>query len=266
MIDIRFTHRFPECFGGFTLNINLCANIKRLAFFGPSGSGKTLTLQAIAGLFNPQQGHIRVDDEVLYDTQNSICLPAYRRNLGYLFQDYAIFPHLTVRQNIEFSLKTGWQKRKGINTRERVSELLNAFELEAIAAHYPLRISGGQKQRVALARALASQPGLLLLDEPFSALDPLLRARIRVQCGQLLERFATPIIMITHDPEDVLAFADSVALYDNGSNSPCHDLTNPEKSLPADSELAAALVRLQKTMPQQASFFKKSVDCARSLL
>lgn len=247
MISISFSHQFPARFGGFKLDIQLASAQRRLAFFGPSGSGKTLTLQAVAGLFHPQGGKIQVGSQVLYDTTQKINLPAYKRGLGYLFQDYAIFPHLTVRQNVEFALKTRWQLQRGTKKRDTVNELLAAFELEQIAGHHPARISGGQKQRVALARALASEPKMLLLDEPFSALDPLLRGRVRNQCSQLLSRFNIPSIIITHDPEDVLAFADEVSFYDNGKNSPCYKLGELNSVTGGSSELLHSITHIQKT-------------------
>lgn len=224
MIDMSIQHDFPSNVGGFKMQIKLSSSSRRLAFFGPSGSGKTLTLQAIAGLFNPQNGHIVVNGQTLFNSEKKQALPARQRNLGYLFQDYAIFPHLTVRQNIEFSLNTKTRANKSIAKKQKVDSMLEAFELTGQADLYPSRISGGQKQRVALARAMASQPKLLLLDEPFSALDPLLRARVREQCHNILEQFNMPSIIITHDPVDVLAFADAVSFYHAGQNSPCHDI------------------------------------------
>ena len=251
MIDLAFRHSFPAKLGGFKMDVRLDSSSRRLAFFGASGSGKTLTLQAIAGLFTPLEGHIRVEGATLFDSAQKVSLPARERNLGYLFQDYAIFPHLTVRQNIEFSLKTKIKSHKGLQKKQKTDEMLESFELTQLADLYPARISGGQKQRVALARAMVSRPDLLLLDEPFSALDPLLRARVREQCRGILERFNMPTIIITHDPVDVLAFADAVSFYHNGKNSPCYDIaTLGEQKSRADeksAELMKTLLRVRES-------------------
>jgi molybdate transport system ATP-binding protein len=217
MIEIRIEHTFPRNRGGFYLHVDIRAESRRLAFFGPSGSGKTLTLHALSGLFFPRSGYIRIADRVLFDSEKGICLPARKRNIGYLFQDYALFPHLTVRQNIAFPFGGhAWNGKKRQERDQRVREMLDCFELASVADSFPAGISGGQKQRVALARALVTRPSILLLDEPFSALDPLLRIRIREQCASLLRLFPTPAVIITHDPEDVLIFADSVTLYTQG--------------------------------------------------
>lgn len=246
MIDLEFRHSFPQKVGGFKMRIKLASQSRRLALFGASGSGKTLTLQAIAGLFMPREGRIAVNGRHLFDSAQKIALPARERNLGYLFQDYAVFPHLTVRQNIEFPLKARGQSGKRIDKGRKVDEMLEAFELEHLADLYPARISGGQKQRVALARALASQPELLLLDEPFSALDPLLRARVREQCKSILDRFGVPSIIITHDPVDVLAFADAVSFYHEGANSPCRSLDElAETGLSGEKDLVQTLLRVR---------------------
>lgn len=219
MMEIRLSHTFSKKQGGFSLRIALDSSSKRLAFFGPSGSGKTLTLHALAGLFKPQKGYIRLGGKVLFDSEKRVAIPARLRNLGYLFQDYALFPHLTVRQNIAFPFGWLWRRAGRREASERVNAMLDCFELNAVADHYPAGISGGQKQRTALARALVTRPSLLLLDEPFSALDPLLRIRIREQCLSMLSRFDIPTIVITHDPEDVIAFADSVSIYEKGNAS-----------------------------------------------
>lgn len=217
MIDIDIEHQFAQKDGGFHLKVNFSAEEHCVAFFGHSGSGKTLTMQAVAGLFIPDKGRIAVGGRTVFDKQQKICLPARERRLGYLFQDYALFPHLTVRQNIGFALERGGSfSFKGKSRRSRVDEMLDIFEIRHIAEQRPSYISGGQKQRVALARALANRPDILLLDEPFSALDPLMRERVRRQCKELLARFSTPTIIITHDPADVAVFAESVVLFEKG--------------------------------------------------
>ncbi|HEX6834435.1 MAG TPA: ATP-binding cassette domain-containing protein, partial [Rudaea sp.] len=173
---------------------------------GPSGAGKTLTLLAIAGLVRPDEGMIRRDDVALFDSARRIDVPARQRGSGFLFQDYALFPHLTVAQNVAFARNTAW-----FNARARgVDDLLAAFELEPLAGSYPAELSGGQRQRVALARALAAAPKLLLLDEPFAALDAPLRARLRGELLALRERFAISMVVITHDPDDVAALGGRV--------------------------------------------------------
>jgi molybdate transport system ATP-binding protein len=231
MLEVRVGHSFPSTRGGFTLKVDINFREERLALFGPSGSGKTLTLHAIAGLFHPREGYMEINGRVLFDSGSKLHVPARKRKLGYLFQDYAIFPHLTVRQNIAFAF-TG--PLGGIHRKNRlkVDEMLDIFELRALAEHYPAHISGGQKQRVALARALVTEPDMLLLDEPFSALDPLLRARIRGQCAKILAQINIPSIIITHDPEDVIAFADMVSFYENGSNSPGVKINELEQNMP----------------------------------
>ena len=243
MIDIQIEHRFPDRAGGFHLNIELAADVPCLAFFGNSGSGKSLTLQAIAGLFTPQQGHVRLGGRTLFDSSRKICLPVRGRRLGYLFQDYALFPHLTVRQNIAFALGRVWFGLQSGRIGRRIDEMLDCFELVCIADQYPFCISGGQRQRVALARALAAQPDMLLLDEPFSALDPLLRSRVRAQCKEIMARFAIPAILITHDPADVADLAGSVALYEKGRVLACHDVAGLHTKTGVENELLQALVQ-----------------------
>ncbi len=221
MIDVRLRHRFPASLGGFSLDVAIAGGGRRLALFGPSGSGKTLTLSAIVGLFTPDEGHVRLNGRVLLDVAARINIPARRRNLGYLFQDYALFPHLTVRQNIAFPLGRAWSGETRRIHRNRVDEMLECFEIKDLAEQRPGLISGGQRQRVALARAMAGRPDMLLLDEPFSALDQDLRGRMRAQCREWLDRFDIPAIIITHDMADVTALADSVIRYARGVSGEC---------------------------------------------
>ena len=199
----------------FALDASLSANTDRLAFFGPSGAGKTLTLNAVAGLLEPDAGRIVFNDLVFFDSEKNANLPAKDRRAGYVFQNYALFPHLTVRENISFGLrKRMWQRVSGDT--EKTDKYLDLFGLNDFAACFPKDISGGQAQRVALARALVCEPELLLLDEPFSALDSYLRKKMREEFNLLIERFKVPVIMITHDYDDLAEFADVVAVFEEG--------------------------------------------------
>lgn len=184
--------------------------------FGPSGSGKSLTLKTIAGLERPDQGRIAVDGRVLFDSEAGIDLPARDRGVGYLFQDYALFPHLTVAENIGFPLRTWWQGRVSAEAARRVADVIELFELGGMEKSYPAQLSGGQRQRVALGRALIREPAMLLLDEPFAALDPLLRIRMRQELLNTQWLFRVPMLVITHDPQDVAALAESVVILRHG--------------------------------------------------
>ena len=200
----------------FRLQVAFASDVERLVLFGPSGAGKTLTLKAIAGLLRPDAGHIRLGDETLFDAGRRIDAPPRRRRCGYLFQEYALFPHLTVRQNVAFGLDAGWRNPRADAGGAAVERWLDALELRPLAARFPDQLSGGQRQRVALARALVGSPRALLLDEPFAALDEPLRNRLRAELAELQAQLALPILLITHDPADVEAFADEIVHIDGG--------------------------------------------------
>jgi molybdate transport system ATP-binding protein len=185
--------------------------------YGSSGAGKSQMMKAVAGLMTPDSGRIELAGRCLYDSAGGVNLPAQQRKVAYLFQDYALFPHLNVRQNIGFGLQRGWRNPLARVDGEAIRYWMEAFELDHVAHQYPHQLSGGQRQRVALARALAPQPAALLLDEPFAALDPALRDRMRAELGALQRRLEIPMLMITHDPEDVRAFGDHVLRMENGS-------------------------------------------------
>lgn len=187
----------------FVLDVQIRSDSERIVIVGPSGSGKSLLLKMIAGLLRPDAGHILVHGHRLFDAQAGIHLPPRRRNMAYVFQDYALFPHLTVRQNIGFACTRRWWKNPG--RRQRLPEVdhwLDTFQLTPVADQYPAELSGGQRQRTALARALVSRPRALLLDEPFAALDPGLRTHMRAELLALQQRLRVPMILITHDAAD----------------------------------------------------------------
>jgi iron(III) transport system ATP-binding protein len=175
---------------------------------GPSGSGKTTLLRLLAGLDRPDRGHIALDGETLDDGQHHVA--AYRRRIGYVPQDGLLFPHLSVSENVGFGLPRG--QRRGA----RVGELLDLIGLDGLGHRRPHELSGGQQQRVAVARALAPEPRLVLLDEPFAALDASLRDSLRAEIRQLLETLGTTAVLVTHDQEEALSLADTVAVLHNG--------------------------------------------------
>ncbi|HEY9278983.1 MAG TPA: ATP-binding cassette domain-containing protein [Eoetvoesiella sp.] len=200
----------------FALDMAFNTARKRVALLGPSGSGKTLTVQAVAGLMRPDSGSIVLNGTVVFDSAARVFLPAQARKVAYLAQDYNLFPHLTVVQNICFGLKMGWRNPGRGFIPDEARRWIASFELESIVNSYPFEISGGQKQRVALARALAVRPNVLLLDEPLAALDATLKAKTRLELAALQQRLDIPMILITHDPDDALALADHVVEIGNG--------------------------------------------------
>ena len=204
----RFDIHVQKSLPGFRLDARLQTDAARVVIIGGSGSGKTLFMQAVAGLYRPDGGHIRICERVFYDGTTN--LPTARRNVAYLFQDYALFPHLTVAQNIAFGLHGGWRNPGRRQLRGEVAAWLERLHIAHIANAYPAQLSGGQKQRTALARALIRRPTLLLLDEPFSALDTGLRAKMRQLVGALQREYGVPLILITHDPADAEALGDAV--------------------------------------------------------
>ncbi|UYO94551.1 ABC transporter ATP-binding protein [Pollutimonas sp. M17] len=210
MIHLDIKRRMLAGARQFSLDIRIDAQARRIALFGASGAGKTLTVQAIAGLMRPDSGCIQVSGTTFYHSGQGIFLSPQERRVGYLQQDYGLFPHLTVAQNVAFGLKNGWLNPRGRALPEAARRWIESFELEGVLNSYPAEISGGQKQRAALARALAVEPGVLLLDEPLSALDAGLREKMRAELAALQARLDIPTILITHDPDDALVLADRI--------------------------------------------------------
>lgn len=202
-----------KSYGSFHLKIKLETDNQILALLGASGSGKSLTLKCIAGIEKPDKGKIVLDGVTLFDSEQKINLPTQKRKVGLLFQNYALFPHMTVSENIQTGLK---REKKVKKRKEMVKNLAEIFGLTVILDHYPREISGGEQQRVALARVLASEPNILLLDEPFSALDSHLRFRLEQEVRQTLREFGKSVLLVSHDRDEVYRMADSIALLENG--------------------------------------------------
>ena len=197
--------------GKFRLQVSFTAPLGEVTgLLGASGSGKTVTLRCIAGLLTPDAGHIKLDGRVLFDHKQGVNLPPQQRKVGYLFQQYALFPHYTVEQNI------------AVATRDLqvMEELLRRFQLQEHRHKRPRQLSGGQQQRVALARILAAQPQVLLLDEPFSALDTHLRGEIQGELSRFLEQFSGPCLMVTHSREEVRRLCHQVCVVHHGASQP----------------------------------------------
>jgi putative spermidine/putrescine transport system ATP-binding protein len=203
--------RIRKTYGDFTAVSGLDLEIREgelLALLGPSGCGKTTTLRMIAGFVEPTEGTVH------FGNRDVTALPVHRRNVGMVFQGYALFPHLSVARNVEFGLRVrGWDAER---KRAKVAEMLRWVQLEALSERLPKALSGGQQQRVALARAMAVEPDVLLLDEPFSALDAKLRTQMRTEIRELQQQARITSVFVTHDQEEAMAIADRIGVMNQG--------------------------------------------------
>ena len=236
LLDADFERRFES---GPTIQAALRQSVAEFsitALVGPSGCGKTTILRCLAGLDAPATGRVAFGDELWFDALSGINRPPQQRGIGYLFQEYALFPHLTVFENIAF----GFASRRGTSRSSvvtRVRELLDILQLGGLEARYPHQLSGGQQQRVALARTVAPRPRLLLLDEPLSALDTPTRAELRGELRRVLTDWGIPTVIVTHDAAEVMAFADHVVVLCDGrvrQQGPIAEVFQK----PADAEVA----------------------------
>jgi molybdate transport system ATP-binding protein len=209
MLDVRLKRKLS----GFTLDVAFSLNRDVLTILGPSGSGKTMTLQCISGLIRPDEGYVNLNGKVLLDTANKINLPARQRKVGFVFQNYALFPHLTVSQNIAYGIRYLQEKEM----QDRVTELLDKMNIQRLGDRYPRQLSAGQQQRVAVARALAPEPEVLLLDEPFSALDSLVKERLQLELQALQKFYHGNMLLVTHDLAEGYKFGTKIAVFESGS-------------------------------------------------
>ncbi|MEG0855946.1 MAG: ATP-binding cassette domain-containing protein [Terrisporobacter sp.] len=200
-------------FGSFSLKVKIEQENGVLGFLGESGCGKSMTLKCIAGIVKPDKGKIILDDKIFFDSEKRINLPPQERNVGYLFQNYALFPHMTIKENIELGLHN-----LSKNERDKITkEYLKKMKLENFEKRYPHQLSGGQKQRIAFARALACNPQILLLDEPFSALDYHLKSNMENELIEIIKEFLGHIVYVTHDISECYRICDDIAVFSKGS-------------------------------------------------
>ena len=191
--------------GEYELDVHWKSTKKRIGILGASGSGKSLTLKSIAGIEHPDQGHIQIGDHVLYDSDSRICLKPQKRNVGYMFQNYALFPTMTVEQNVGAGL-AGNKKKK----QEQVQKMIRHFRLEGLEKRLPRELSGGMKQRVSIVRALSYDAPLLLMDEPFGALDALTRDHLNEELLKIWQKTKKTVIFVTHSIEEATFLSDRV--------------------------------------------------------
>lgn len=243
-VDIR------KRLGNFQLDVRFESENERLALLGASGCGKSVTLRCIAGILTPDEGRIVLDGTVLYDSADRVDLPPQKRQVGYLFQQYALFPNMTVRQNIAAAV------RERPRRRAVAAEKLRQFQLEDVAEKKPWQLSGGQQQRTALARILASEPKTILLDEPFSALDSYLKYQLELELTETLGQFPGAVLWVSHDRGEVFRSCQRVCVLDKGRSQPVQTLEDLFRR--PDTEAAARLSGCKNyadAVPRGASVF-----------
>ena len=209
--------RIKKDFGSFKLDVNFSNEGNVRSLLGASGSGKSLTLKCIAGIITPDEGYIELNGKVLFDSANKINLSPQKRHIGFMFQNYALFPNMNVEQNIY----QGIISNKSLSKEEKhkkVKEMMSMFELTRLEKHRINQISGGQQQRVALARIMIANPEIILLDEPFSALDEHLRTKLQMDMKAFLERYGKDVIIVTHNRDEAYLLSENTTVMSNGSS------------------------------------------------
>lgn len=207
--------RIQKKLSDFSLDLDFQVGAETLVIAGPSGNGKSMTLRSLAGLVPPDTGQISVGERILFDHRRKINLPAERRNIGFVFQNYALFPHFTVEENIAYGLRSRKLSQSARN--ERVTNMLEKLNIVPLRDRLPSELSGGEQQRTALARALVLEPSALLLDEPLSALDITTRGKVRRELKRILSTLEIPTILVTHDYEDAISLGDRILVLESGA-------------------------------------------------
>lgn len=225
-----------KSFGEFSLDVNFTADSGVLGLLGASGCGKSMTLRCIAGIVTPDEGKIVLDGVTLFDSERKINLPPQERRVGLMFQNYALFPNMTVMQNIMCGLKG--EKDKRIK-KEKALEIIKRVRLEGLEKHRPSQLSGGQQQRVALARILVGNPKIIMLDEPFSALDSYLRWEVEMELLDILSGYNGPVLMVSHSREEVYRICSHICVIDKGKSE---DVVTTGELFTAPRTLDAALL------------------------
>lgn len=238
MIQARIRKHYPAGAGSsaFTLDIDFESAAGVTVLFGPSGAGKTLTLDCIAGFVRPAEGTIRLGETLLFDGATAVNLPPRQRDCGYVFQNYALFPHRTLRQNLEFAA----ERLPRLERHRRINEMLELFRLGEVAGRRPHELSGGQKQRCSIARALLASPRLILLDEPARGLDLPLRLELYSVLRQVRQDFGTPVLLVTHDLDECFELGEEMVVLSEGRVAQ----TGPPRRIldsPASLEVASLL-------------------------
>lgn len=210
--DVSLSFHLKKHLHGFYLDIGLSVRESMTVLFGPSGAGKSLLLNLLSGIMKPDEGFVRIGDREVFNSAGKINVPIRERKIGYLFQDYALFPHKTVFENIAYGI-SHLPKNK---IKTKTEELLELMRLGGLEDRFPAELSGGQKQRAALARTLATEPRLLLLDEPFSALDYQVREKLRADLLMIHQRYPITTLFVTHDLEETFIMGDNIAVVNNG--------------------------------------------------
>lgn len=206
-IEVRIHREFDD----FKLDVQFQSESRRIGILGASGCGKSLTLKSIAGIERPETGKIESAGKVFFDSAKKIWMPPQERNVGYLFQNYALFPTMTVEKNIGIALRCGKKEKE-----KKVRDMIDRFSLQGLEKKLPGQLSGGQQQRTALARIMIYEPDMILLDEPFSALDSYLKEQTQRECLELLQDYPGTVILVSHSRDEIYRFSEEVLVMDGG--------------------------------------------------